>query len=565
MNMLTPDQVKPLLFHQNSLVREAAAAYLGDSHARDPEIVKLFLQANERFDDFKERSLIKCQYLFINDENLDRLIDLAANARTKHERFVLSAILLSAPHRLSAAREGAIKNLGAVYRFVEFNWNLIFRLDPSPAETLWKIFVAVVRRLALVDRLTNQSDPARIDDEAANEQIDDTESAHIFINQDPNVSERLSVLDELVRRIVDQNPGSNRIDDSQTCIIKESDPLNDPFDRMGDDVDILASLLAQALAERDVPDWDVFHHAFQDYRDHSPKSLAILIRLAGMRRFQASIPYLIHELQFGDDLTRIEAFDALESIGDAEVAHAIAEQIRPIFAEMDRARSAESVAATRVEIDPPQTSRRISLADLLGRIKSPESEAFLLEWLEHEHEEIIRFQICDSLCSLFSRQAFVPIVQQIERNEAWNPDRIYRERLENGLLTLYFAFNLNISEIVGDIENVFEQNFEVKLNLAIFFMSIFKRYINRIEKETEYQKIKLKTLQSRNKKLTILREHLEKTSLWLKDILISSPPIEMDPAFFKEPDGSPNRAGRNDPCPCGSGKKFKKCCINKIK
>ncbi|MGM0854719.1 MAG: SEC-C metal-binding domain-containing protein [Bacillota bacterium] len=21
--------------------------------------------------------------------------------------------------------------------------------------------------------------------------------------------------------------------------------------------------------------------------------------------------------------------------------------------------------------------------------------------------------------------------------------------------------------------------------------------------------------------------------------------------------------GRNDPCPCGSGKKYKKCCINK--
>jgi hypothetical protein len=24
-----------------------------------------------------------------------------------------------------------------------------------------------------------------------------------------------------------------------------------------------------------------------------------------------------------------------------------------------------------------------------------------------------------------------------------------------------------------------------------------------------------------------------------------------------------DRVGRNDPCPCGSGKKFKKCCINK--
>ncbi|MBF0383979.1 MAG: SEC-C domain-containing protein [Magnetococcales bacterium] len=26
--------------------------------------------------------------------------------------------------------------------------------------------------------------------------------------------------------------------------------------------------------------------------------------------------------------------------------------------------------------------------------------------------------------------------------------------------------------------------------------------------------------------------------------------------------GSPKKVGRNDPCPCGSGKKFKKCCLN---
>ncbi|MCD4714205.1 MAG: SEC-C domain-containing protein, partial [Clostridiales bacterium] len=24
-----------------------------------------------------------------------------------------------------------------------------------------------------------------------------------------------------------------------------------------------------------------------------------------------------------------------------------------------------------------------------------------------------------------------------------------------------------------------------------------------------------------------------------------------------------NKIGRNDPCPCGSGKKYKKCCIDK--
>ncbi|MCG2697671.1 SEC-C domain-containing protein [Candidatus Parcubacteria bacterium] len=25
-------------------------------------------------------------------------------------------------------------------------------------------------------------------------------------------------------------------------------------------------------------------------------------------------------------------------------------------------------------------------------------------------------------------------------------------------------------------------------------------------------------------------------------------------------DASGNKVGRNDPCPCGSGKKYKKCC-----
>ena len=27
--------------------------------------------------------------------------------------------------------------------------------------------------------------------------------------------------------------------------------------------------------------------------------------------------------------------------------------------------------------------------------------------------------------------------------------------------------------------------------------------------------------------------------------------------------GKKDKAGRNDPCPCGSGKKYKKCCLRK--
>ncbi len=36
------------------------------------------------------------------------------------------------------------------------------------------------------------------------------------------------------------------------------------------------------------------------------------------------------------------------------------------------------------------------------------------------------------------------------------------------------------------------------------------------------------------------------------------PPVEP----IKKKDEAP---GRNDPCPCGSGRKFKQCCINKKK
>ncbi len=37
---------------------------------------------------------------------------------------------------------------------------------------------------------------------------------------------------------------------------------------------------------------------------------------------------------------------------------------------------------------------------------------------------------------------------------------------------------------------------------------------------------------------------------------------EIDKQYQKAPLVSQPKAGRNDPCPCGSGKKFKKCCLN---
>ncbi len=40
------------------------------------------------------------------------------------------------------------------------------------------------------------------------------------------------------------------------------------------------------------------------------------------------------------------------------------------------------------------------------------------------------------------------------------------------------------------------------------------------------------------------------------------PPLPPAPETIRKEDAEP---GRNDPCPCGSGKKYKQCCLKKDK
>ena len=42
-----------------------------------------------------------------------------------------------------------------------------------------------------------------------------------------------------------------------------------------------------------------------------------------------------------------------------------------------------------------------------------------------------------------------------------------------------------------------------------------------------------------------------------------NPEIEKLSAAFDSFKGKKKKIGKNDPCPCGSGKKYKKCCLNK--
>lgn len=49
------------------------------------------------------------------------------------------------------------------------------------------------------------------------------------------------------------------------------------------------------------------------------------------------------------------------------------------------------------------------------------------------------------------------------------------------------------------------------------------------------------------------------------DLVMNTGPGNKQKWLYKKPVKPLYNSGRNEPCPCGSGMKFKKCCIIKIK
>ena len=71
---------------------------------------------------------------------------------------------------------------------------------------------------------------------------------------------------------------------------------------------------------------------------------------------------------------------------------------------------------------------------------------------------------------------------------------------------------------------------------------------------------------------TLFGDTIEELSTWYcfsekykeeRERARSSPGAALHPLMATKPIRNPLRGvGRNDPCPCGSGKKYKKCCLH---
>jgi hypothetical protein len=263
------------------------------------------------------------------------------------------------------------------------------------------------------------------------------------------------------------------------------------------DLDYAEDLVA-ALGDRDVPDPATICRLLEELEPEEGWLEIFLVDLAGRRRLREAVPALVAKFEIDTDYLLERASDSLSRIGDPEAVRLI----------------------RRAFPDAPDYYR-IYTAGVLAHIKDPESEAAALELLEGEPDDGIRMWLFVALCDLFSERGF----EAVRREMATGSPMLFRELCTPALVVL---------EVLG-----LDPPPEAEA----------------WDRERRRQNESLKTALA----------EMEAEGGWDWD--------DDEDDLFDEPDEDESRlsvtapirniaprVGRNDPCPCGSGKKFKKCC-----
>ena len=436
--MLTPEQVKPLLSHEDPRVRTVAFEYFGGSWSRDPEIAPLVLDAWDRFGDSQGmRGLGDLDQLLLTESAFDRVLDRLAGAKDYRMIEHLNRVLAAAPLELLIARDEAIRA----------NANL----DPK-----------------LVPRLDRLRDFAGWTGEKLWEELQD-----------------------FARRA------------DREWAASEGD-----FDLA------YADDLIKVMAHLAVPDDDALCQLLCAKEPEESWLEIFLVDLAGERRLHRAVPALLGKLdQVDADYLLESACEALAKLGDPEASRLI----HAGYA------------------DGPYESK-YSLATLLGKIKHPESEAAILALLEGETETDLTFRtmLCMSLCELFSERGIEVVLREIEQGY----DDTFTN-LKDDLLPVAEVLGIELPEAARWKKERDDRE------------RIQARRIAKFEEETRRFKI-------------MKAQGIDPLSP------IRTREAKSEPRPTSEPESAPlpispirhetKRIGRNDPCPCGSGKKFKKCC-----
>ena len=275
-----------------------------------------------------------------------------------------------------------------------------------------------------------------------------------------------------------------------------------------------------------------------------------MAELAGEMRLQAAIPLLVRNLGHPWSFLSDQSMFALAKIGSDDVVTAVCDQF-------------------------PRASKdfRLYASDLLCKIHLDVTVQLLLGLLPGVTELNIRMNLCEALIDHFSLEGIEPTRQFIKQN-GLTPDL---RRLRSTLITTCTIMEIRFPEyFVWQAEAKNDAQRERTVNSEFLKVCYESRgdqnlLIEKLKALTAEKQLATKKLKAKIAEKPLTIKQMEAEIAENKKHLAAETAPRAVPALPKNrenrPDSSspsqPNRVGRNDRCPCGSGKKFKTCCLRK--
>jgi len=255
----------------------------------------------------------------------------------------------------------------------------------------------------------------------------------------------------------------------------------------------------------------VLSQKVDDFRHHPMRWLEPLaVRLAGEAHLESTIPLLVGKLHEDGDLLNAECAEALTRIGTPAVLHAIAKTF-------------------------PTAERhfRIYATGPLEHIQSDLAVETCLNLFGQEKDEGIRRELANSLLYQFAKEGI-----EVSRQLLVGRELDFESRgLRNCLLETCTLMGERFPEYDEWLAN------------------------EKAEKAEHWKRIKELEGDPRGLLMFALEKLIGKKAA---DVAKARPPLPPSPRLVLPPKPeAKKKVGRNDPCPCRSGKKFKNCCLKK--
>ena len=198
--------------------------------------------------------------------------------------------------------------------------------------------------------------------------------------------------------------------------------------------------------------------------------------------------------------------------------------------------------------------------DILEIIKDEKSVPYLIEFII-KNEDVSCPLFCEEAMEILQsigKPAVEPLLKEVKKSFS---KKEYPTILVSSLIGIkddkVFAFMKEIVEDHSNNSDDYKGWFDIKGFISYFHVQEEKESILLLQELVAKKRNKIDKMKKRNdknkKKIELLRA---KKAGYEHEIRRKTTELELISKKSRKP-------GRNEPCPCGSGKKYKKCCLNR--